>query len=352
MVLGWHSGYYDISQSDLSGFPPVIVVNLSLHRFVMSPAAEQVLQLNYPEIIANYQDPVWFEAHMPQMLTFLSSQVKPTVERYAAFLAYMKQQGVYHVEEIQLPSDNAYRILSAPEFKERTCFWTTPEIYSQLAPETQKGITGIKLFTDGALGARTAALKHPFNDGSNGALLYTDAALYETIHQVAMAQKSIAVHAIGDLSTAQVVRVAGQLQAAGYHFPLFRMEHCQFIEENTARSAKELGITLSMQPNFNSDSTLYKDRLSPYYLENNNPFRLLLDDIGFIAGEDLILGSDGMPHGAEAALNNALFPPYPGQRLSLAEFCAGYGMPDQRFGKIRFQVDYETQSVKNIEVLS
>jgi len=46
------------------------------------------------------------------------------------------------------------------------------------------------------------------------------------------------------------------------------------------------------------------------------------------------LGSDGMPHGVQTALNSAFFPPFPSQKLTLEEFVAGYCMPDMQYGYI------------------
>ena len=62
-----------------------------------------------------------------------------------------------------------------------------------------------------------------------------------------------------------------------------RLEHVQFITLPQARRAKDLGVILSMQPNFNSDSEDYADRLGPRDLEANNPFRMLIDQAGFPA---------------------------------------------------------------------
>ena len=66
---------------------------------------------------------------------------------------------------------------------------------------------------------------------------------------------------------------------------------------------------------------------------------MLIDKAGFVPGEDLILGSDGMPQGAEAALQTALFPPFPQQRLTLDEFTAGYCMRDKSYGQIHLEID-------------
>ena len=109
--------------------------------------------------------------------------------------------------------------------------------------------------------------------------------------------KPVAIHAIGDRAIEQVLGVLERLDRDGLSFPLVRLEHVQFIDQAQARRAKDLGLVLSMQPNFNSDSQDYADRLAPRWLERNNPFRMLIDQAGFEPGQDLIFGSDGMPHG-------------------------------------------------------
>jgi predicted amidohydrolase YtcJ len=149
----------------------------------------------------------------------------------------------------------------------------------------------------------------------------------------------VAIHAIGEMATSQVVGTIGKLKENGIRFSSVRMEHCQFIHKRTACQAKELGMLLSMQPNFSTDSIIYRDRLLPRYLENNNPFRMLIDKAGFVPGEDLIFGSDGMPPGAEAALKDSLFPPLPQQKLTIEEFTAGYCMPDKTHGCIELEMD-------------
>ena len=75
---------------------------------------------------------------------------------------------------------------------------------------------------------------------------------------------------------------------------------------------------------------------------------MLIDEVGFVLGEDLILGSDGMPHGAATALQTSLFPPVPGQRLTLDEFVAGYCLPwgDLSHGSIDVMIDEERRSVE------
>jgi predicted amidohydrolase YtcJ len=273
------------------------------------------------------------------MMIFLARQVEPTVQKIKTFFDYLYKKGIYYAEDMVLTVDEVHSIICASPFRERTASWADPATFKTLSPGTQKNVKGLKLFTDGALGAGTAALEQPYKDGRKGDLLHSDDELFRQMREVATLAKAVSVHAIGEMGTFQVVRTVRKLKDQGFSFPEIRMEHCQFIDEKTAHEAKELGIILSMQPNFSIDSTVYRDRLFSKYLEWNNPFRMLIDKVGFVPGEDLILGSDGMPHGVEAALQMSLFPPYAQQRLTLDEFIAGYCMPDKSYGQIDLEID-------------
>lgn len=339
VVLGWNNRYFEFSDDDLESFPPLVIVNVSLHSFIMNASAEAMLKEKYPEIVANYKDASWYEAHFPGMLIFLADLSEPSEQKIETFFDHLYEQGVYWAEEMHLPGEKMYAVIRDTPYAERTASWTNLATFKTLAAETQNSIAGIKLFTDGALGPGTAALGRPYKDGKRGALLFSDKELYRMMHEVALLGKAAAVHAIGELATAQVVRTTRKLKEDGFAFSQVRLEHCQFIDRNTAQEAKDLGIVLSMQPNFSSDSTVYSDRLPEQYLEQNNPFRMLIDGVGFVPGEDLLLGSDGMPQGAQAALQCALFPPFPQQRLTLDEFIAAYCMPDKTYGQINLEID-------------
>lgn len=339
VILGWNSGYYEFEEQELAEFPPVIIVNISLHNFLISPGAEQRLAKDYPEIIANYRDPVWFDRHMPQMLAFAPAQIEPTMDKFRRFFDELYTLGVYHIDEMHLPGEKVYQVLKDSEFIDRTVFWTDPLTYRRLSPQAREGVKGMKIFTDGANGSFSAALNVSYLNGAYGELLYSDKELYKELRETSSSGLPAAVHAIGDRATSQVVRVVEQLKKDGFTFPQIRMEHCQWIDETHARIARDCNIILSMQPNFSDDSEMYTDRLPKEYLETNNPFRMLIDFIGFVPGENLLLGSDGMPHGAKGALQSSLFPPVENQRLKLEEFIAAYCMPDQSYGYIEFTIE-------------
>ncbi|MDQ1354416.1 MAG: Amidohydrolase family protein [Acidobacteriota bacterium] len=339
VVLGWNTGFYSFSEEELNRFPPVIIVNLSLHSFIINAPAEAELKKKYPDIIANYKDPSWYEAHFSRMLIFLADMVEPTEQKIKTLFDSLYEKGVYYAEDMLLTGEKAYSIINSSPYRGRTAFWADLATFKILNPGVQRGVKGIKLFADGALGAGTAALDIPYNNGKKAGLLHTDDELFRQMQEVAILGKGVSVHAIGDKALFQVVRTMRKLKSGGISFPEVRMEHCQFINEKTAHEAKELGIILSMQPNFSDDSTVYRDRLPAQYLEQNNPFRMLIDKAGFVPGKDLIFGSDGMPHGMKTALQTSLFPPFPQQRLTLDEFIAGYCMPDKSYGAMEIEID-------------
>ncbi|MCP4218261.1 MAG: amidohydrolase family protein [bacterium] len=327
LVLGWNNGYYAFSPEELAAFPPVIIVNISLHSMLISPSAESILKHTNPLIIENYTNPVWYEDHLPQILVFLANRADPDGETIDAFFRFLEEKGIHYIEDMLLTGESILWKILDSSYAHRAGFWADMDTFGTLSHAAREHIKGIKLFTDGALGSTTAALSEPFNNGGKGYLLFPDSELHCRLAEVASLGKTAAVHAIGDLACCQVVRVLKALDREGIGFNGLRMEHCQFIDKACAVEAKALGVILSMQPNFSTDSIFYRDRLGPAWCERNNPFRMLIDEVGFVPGKDLLFGSDGMPHGTEAAVECALNPPFPGQVLTLDELIAGCRIP-------------------------
>ena len=240
-----------------------------------------------------------------------------------------------------LVSDEEIRLFDEAGLGDRTRFWSAPETFDAASPANRARIHGIKLFTDGAIGATTAALHDRYLTADHkGILLYGDDELQRLIAKYA-ADKPIAIHAIGNAAIDQVVTAVEAVARGGGLRHDIRMEHAQFISESTARRAKALGMHLCMQPNFSEDSIAYADRLPAGYPARNIPFRMLIDRIGYVPGEDLYFGSDGMPHGIHEALRQSLFPDggYEGQLLTLDEFVAGYCLPDFTAGAVAVEID-------------
>lgn len=325
LVRGWHSGRLPLGEAELAPLPPILLVNYSLHGLRLTPAAARLLVESDPELVEHHADSDWSERNLGRLLGLYGRAAELSADKLEAWIQGLEALGIGAVADMLLTGEEAWRVMKASRWTDRMPWWTVPEIFTSLPAEARAECSGLKFFTDGALGARTAALEAPFLDGSPGLLLHSDEALRHSLAEAHPHGKGVALHAIGDRAIGQVLRVLGELDRQGLRFPEVRLEHAQFITEDQARRAKELGITLSMQPNFSSDSVDYADRLDAARLARNNPFRMLIDRVGFVPGRDLIFGSDGMPHGLEYAAQWSLFPPFEGQRLRWEELLSGYG---------------------------
>lgn len=343
IAYGWNSGRYPLSQQDFAGLPPVVVFDLSLHGLIVNDAGRGLLSRSDPAVAGNLDDQSWIERNLRRVLNvFADDGASP--ERLQRFFRWLlEEHGVWHAEEMLLASEDEIRLFEEAGLAARTRFWAAPDLYERLPGAVQEKVHGIKLFADGALGARTAALHRPYRGSSDsGMLMYEPGELAGLLASYLGMGKPMAVHAIGDRAIDQVVSAVETVgpPAAGE----IRIEHAQLICGPTARRAKALGIRLCMQPNFSDDSVYYADRLPEGYPERNNPFRMLIDEAGYMPGADLLFGSDGMPHGIHEGLRQSLFPPYPGQTLTAGELAAGYGSPDAP-GYVEARIDSASRRV-------
>ncbi len=346
LVMGWHSGRLPLSETDLANLPPVVLVNLSLHGLRLSPAAARLLQDTDPEVVERHTDPEWSERNLGRLLGLYGRAAGLTADKLERWIQGLEVAGIGAVEDLLLTGAEAWQTMRASRWAGRLPWWTVPAIFDTLPAEAQAECAGLKLFADGALGARTAALGEPFRDGGPGLLLYADGALEPELAALHTRGKALAIHAIGDRAIGQALAALEDLDRQGLRFPQVRLEHAQFITEAQARRARDLGLVLSMQPNFSSDSVDYADRLGADTLARNNPFRMLIDRVGFQPGRDLIFGSDGMPHGLAYAAQWSLFPPFEGQRLSLEELLAGYGPAPGNLPWREVRIDEAARSVQ------
>jgi predicted amidohydrolase YtcJ len=349
---GWNNGLYSLSKQDFDDLPPLVVFNLSLHTLIVNDAGRALLQQEVADAGGNLDDQGWIERNLRSVLNIFANAGASAGRLQRYFQRLLEECGVYYAEEMLLVDGNELRIFEEAALTKRTRFWAAPDQYDRLPRPIQGEIHGIKLFTDGALGAWTAALHQPYRDrGGLGMLTYTPGELEGLLQRYLDVRKPIAVHAIGDRAIDQVVSaVEAVRRPAGSEI---RIEHAQLISETTARRAKEFGIVLCMQPNFSEDSANYAERLPEGYPERNNPFRMLIDRVGYVPGVDLLFGSDGMPHGWRYGLKQSLFPQggYPGQTLTVDEFVAGYCLPDCGAGHIEVEIDRDNRQVTGRVVL-
>jgi predicted amidohydrolase YtcJ len=150
-------------------------------------------------------------------------------------------------------------------------------------------IGGMKLFLDGSLGARTAALGNPYDDapGSSGMLTTSKEQLLNMIDKTRDTGLQLCLHAIGDRAVAMGVDTLSEtLSPDECGKSRHRIEHASLVPPGLMRDMAELGLVASIQPRFiYSDSWAEKrlgKRISYLY-----PFKSMLQ-----AGIHLAAGSD------------------------------------------------------------
>lgn len=344
LALGWTNSRYTFDPRDLDGLAPTLICNVSFHEFLVNRPARETFGHAFPEVIDNIDDTDWVERNLHKILKFIVGACAIRAEDIAGLYQRLAEEGVWFAEDKLLPGENVIRLYRDAGCFDRTRLWADMDSFAAMPGALRRDIGGIKLFLDGAVGARTAALEHPYRSGGTGLLLHSDQDLARLLEQAAGYGKAVSVHAIGNRATEQLLSVLDRMPS-GDRPPEIRAEHCQYISPEMAGRAKNLGIILSMQPNFSEDTRQYRDRLPKGYAEANNPFRMLIDRAGFIPGKDLFFGSDGPPHGAAESLAACLFPPLPGQALTLEEVIGGYCMEGFENGYVEIDIDPDKKEV-------
>jgi predicted amidohydrolase YtcJ len=322
VATGWFDSYYNFSESELNDLPATIICNNSLHSYLFNKKAADIIVQTWPEWVENNNNSVWVESNIMNILAFISGLFGFDEENLKLTLEKNLNAGVAFASDMFVKSPEIFEYLSKNKNQNFTEIWTDPDLYPLLDQNHKDICKGVKLFTDGAIGASTAAISG-YRKSGNAFLTYTDTSLSDKLEFALDLKTEIAIHAIGDIAIEQVLKTIEKYKTKAASCKI-RLEHVQFINKNQAFRARDLNLNLSMQPNFNMDSLVYDDRLTTEYCVANNPFRMLIDDAGFIPGKNLIFGSDGMPTGIEGTLQQSLFPPTPGQKLSLDEFVAAY----------------------------
>jgi predicted amidohydrolase YtcJ len=182
-------------------------------------------------------------------------------------------------------------------------------------------IGGVKIFTDGSIGAATAYLSKDYKrDKGNNGILLMDKKKYSRIIKKAIKNNIQTVtHAIGDAAIEMVITAFEELKdKSKIREQRHRIEHAELINEWQIRRAVGLGLILSMQPNFVTkwqlDDGLYETRLDDEMVRGMNMFRVALDN-----GAHLAFGSDGMPYGPLHGIWSATTHPNNRVRLTVEE---------------------------------
>jgi predicted amidohydrolase YtcJ len=142
-------------------------------------------------------------------------------------------------------------------------------------------MVGVKLYADGALGSRGAALKAPYADapGQKGTLFNDDAKLKNLMSRAAMDDFQVAVHAIGDAANAEVLDAVNELAETYKGDRRWRIEHAQIVDLKDLPRFAQHGTIASMQPSHaTSDHRMAVVRLGPDRLGGAYAWKTMLDN--------------------------------------------------------------------------
>jgi len=168
-------------------------------------------------------------------------------------------------------------------------------------------VRSVKLFADGALGSRGAALLAPYTDkpDQHGLLRMSDAEMERRIQAGLSAGYQVNVHAIGDAANRQVLDgFEAAYKAVGGRELRNRIEHAQVVSPVDIPRFKQLNLIASMQPTHaTSDKNMALDRIGPERLKGAYAWRTFLDQGTRIAGgSDFPVESDNPFFGLHAAI--------------------------------------------------
>ena len=232
---------------------------------------------------------------------------------------------------------------------------------------------GVKVFTDGSIGAQTAAISKPYTDKpeSDGVILLDEEDYRFLIAAANELGLQVSTHAIGDRAIEMVLRVHETTSKA----PLVKklrhnIIHAELLTPELIERVKQLDMLLLQQPNFahrwGLPEGMYDLRLGPERAEQLNNFRRVLD-----AGIKVAFGSDCMPMDPLYGIFSASTHPYPSIQISVEEAIrlytidAAYASFEEAekgslvpgkladfvvLSKNLFEIDSET--IKDVEVLA
>ncbi|MFS2005032.1 amidohydrolase [Duganella sp. CT11-25] len=191
-------------------------------------------------------------------------------------------------------------------------------------------LAAVKLYSDGALGSRGAALLAPYTDmpSTKGLLFYPNEEMLAKMNKAMKAGYQVNIHAIGDAGNRQILDAYAKLIPQYNNVGLrHRIEHAQVVAVEDIPRFKLLGVVPSMQPTHaTSDQNMAEQRVGHDRIKGAYAWRTFLDQGSKIAcGSDFPIESPNPFEGIHAAVtrqNNAGVPVggwYKNQAMTLNE---------------------------------
>lgn len=152
-------------------------------------------------------------------------------------------------------------------------------------------IGAVKLFADGSLGGRTAALEDDYSDepGNRGILVTSEDCLRERVYRIHALGMQVAVHAIGDRATRVSLDALNYAQSkVPRGNARHRIVHAQILSAGLISELKRARVVADVQPKFlTTDMRWAQERVGPQRMRSSYAWRTMLK-----AGIPLAGGSD------------------------------------------------------------
>ncbi len=332
VVHGWDETLFKekryIFRKDLDVFDfPVIAVRVCGHLAVLNSAAMEMIELN--DLNPKFYD-LERGIFKEDNLSKISKICPKTIEDYvrgienATKLAY--SLGVTSIVDTVTP----YIFRAYEKTENKGILGVRAHLYmkakyidhivaaglSRIRSEKLR-FNGIKIFTDGSLGAKTAALSFNYKGtGQNGTLFYKDEELMELIKKADENELQAMIHCIGDRAIEQVLDCLESIPGKMRH----KMEHVEITNEKIRERIKKLKVPCSLQPNFLKWSkNMYVERLGDRAVLNNR-YKKMVEK-----GIKIGFGSDCMPFSPLFGIKWAVNDPY-GESISIEDTIKFYTM--------------------------
>ena len=185
IVKGWRNGSLSLDAQTLRGLPPLIIVNFSLHGFALTPSSLGYIRELWPEFAERNQDAAWVEKSLPELFSFYCRVAGLSQEKLAHFMTELEALGIHSLEDMATSGGEALDLIASSPYAARIASWAPLPIYSRFLREERKRLAGVKIFLDGSIGAKSAAMSRPFIGGGEGQLLYSEQELEASLVGIA-----------------------------------------------------------------------------------------------------------------------------------------------------------------------
>ncbi|MFO7792400.1 MAG: amidohydrolase [Candidatus Saliniplasma sp.] len=368
----WKKSNYPSKQDldEISDTHPIVVTRVCGHLAVANSKALELIDDDWEKVDRDSgilkEEAVW---NLDEVIGVDKEKRKAAIKKG---IKSAHELGVTSVHEIvDREGWEAYVELDEEsDLKLRTRCYLHYDDVGDLEPEDKSeylSLRGIKIFADGSLGGRTAALWEEYTDdpGNKGMLLHQKEELDKIIVDAENKGFQCMIHAIGDRAIDTVLDSYSDSTEKTDELR-HRIEHAEMLLDENIKRVRELGLMLSIQPNFaynwSQPGGMNERRLGEERLKKTDPLWNIQRALVKMA-----FGSDNMPmsplFGVYCATNHPLLE----QRISTYNALQSYitngayiGRDEEEFGEIQEgkKADFvvlsenplEVEDIKDIEV--